>query len=274
MILQMGMSESLAGRFLLHRMVHWDWTNMKKAFGFSMDEWVYFGGYPGAARMIDDEKLWRRYIRDALIEPTISRDVLQLSVVRKPALLRHLFYLACRYPAQILSYNKMLGQLTDAGNTTTLAHYLSLLNAAFLVTGLESFKPGGRQKRAGSPKLIVRNGALVSASTDRSYSSVREDRESWGRIIENAVGTHILNHIESAAMELFYWRDRDREVDFVVDTNDKLIAIEVKSSRMKSLHGLRVFIEKMPQASPLIVGGTGVPLERFLTEPPTIAGIS
>jgi uncharacterized protein len=261
--LHVGMPESLAGRFILHRMLHWSLPDMSAAFGYSADEWIYFGGYPGASRLVGDEALWRSYVRDALVEPTISRDVLQLAPVRKPALLRHLFHLACSYPAQILSYNKMLGQLTDAGNTTTLAHYLSLLQSGFLISGLEPFRTSGHQKRAGSPKLIVRNSALVSASGDLSFREARANAELWGRLVENAVGAHITNSYESRA-EIFYWRDRDREVDFIVNTGAETSAVEVKSGRMKTAGGLRSFLDRMPEAKPVIVGGSGIPLEEFL----------
>lgn len=266
LLVQRGLSESLAGRFLLHRLLHWDYPTMRAAFGLTLDEWLFFGGYPGTMRLIDDEELWRHYVRDALVEPAIARDVLQMEPVRKPALLRHLFYLACGYPAQILSYNKMLGQLVDAGNTTTLAHYLTLLDGAYLISGLESFKPGGGQKRGTSPKLIVRNNALVSAVGGRSFAEVRKDAQYWGRLVENAVGAHILNTVPDGT--LFYWRKREQEVDFVIRSGDAVTAVEVKSSRMRDPAGLRSFLHLVPSSRPVIVGGSGIALEEFLSRPP------
>jgi predicted AAA+ superfamily ATPase len=165
LLVQAGLTESLAGRFFVHRSNHWPYPECAEAFRFSLDEWLYFGGYPGAAVFRRDEAAWRRYISDSLVEPAIARDVLALERVTKPALLRQLFALAARHPAEILSFTKMLGTLQDAGNTVTLAHYLRLLDAAFLVTGLERLSEGPRE-RGSSPKLVVRNNALVACVVD------------------------------------------------------------------------------------------------------------
>lgn len=127
LLVQEGLTESLAGRFFLHRCTHWGFPECQAAFGWNLQQWIYFGGYPGAAPFMADETTWKCYIADSLIETVLARDVLQLSKITKPALLRHLFGLAAALPAQMVSYNKMLGQLQDAGNTTTLAHYLRLL---------------------------------------------------------------------------------------------------------------------------------------------------
>jgi len=127
LLVQRGLSESLTGRFEVLRVSHWSFGEMRSAFGFSLDDYLYFGGYPGAAPLASDPGRWVRYVLDALIETTISRDVLLMTRVDKPALLRRLFELSCRYSGQVLSYTKMLGQLQDAGNSTTLAHYLDLL---------------------------------------------------------------------------------------------------------------------------------------------------
>ena len=145
LLVQRGLTESLAGRFFLHRCTHWSWSECRAAFGWTLDRWIYFGGYPGAAAMADDETTWKRYVADSLIETVLARDVLQMQTVTKPALLRHLFALAAQYPAQIFSYNKMLGQLHDAGNTVTLAAYLRLLETAFLASGLELYSKGDRK---------------------------------------------------------------------------------------------------------------------------------
>jgi len=136
LLIQKGLSESLAGRFFLYRCPHWTFSEMERAFSWDLEQWVFFGGYPGAAPFIDQEDVWSRYVLDSLVETVLAKDVLQLQTISKPALLRHLFMLSAVHPAQILSYNKMLGQLQDAGNTTTLAHYLKLLETAFLISGL------------------------------------------------------------------------------------------------------------------------------------------
>jgi uncharacterized protein len=269
LLMQKGLSDSLTGRFFLHRLRHWQYGDMSRAFAVPLEGWLYFGGYPGAVSFLDNEGLWRSYVRDSLIETVIARDVLQMERIAKPALLRHLFMLSTAYPAQILSYNKMLGQLTDAGNTTTLAHYVQVLHSAFLLSGLELFKVGQRPKRGSSPKLILWNSALVNAVSGYGYEATRNDPERWGRLVENAVGAALLNQLEGTAYELYYWREKDWEVDFVLHAPGHTWAIEVKSSRMKNAHGLRRFLDRYPDAQPFIVGGTGMPLEEFFGTPLT-----
>jgi predicted AAA+ superfamily ATPase len=268
LLLARGTTESLAGRFFLHRAPHWTWPECREAFGWDLDRWVYFGGYPGAAALVEDELAWRAYVSDSLVETVLSRDVLALHTVRKPALLRHLFLLAARFPAQILSYTKMLGQLTDAGNTTTLAHYLRLLETAFLVSGLERFSGGRARSRGSSPKLVLWNNALVNALDLPSFEQVRSDPARWGRIVENAVGAHLLNHLGHLPFEVTYWRHRDREVDYVVEAGGTLWAIEVKSGRPARPRGLSDFLRRQPGACSLIVGTGGIPLEEFFEADP------
>jgi predicted AAA+ superfamily ATPase len=267
LLLMKGASDSLSGRFLLHRMHHWQFKEMSEAFGIGLDQWLYFGGYPGAVGFYDDEQMWKRYIRDSLIETVLSRDVLQLAVISKPALLRHLFLLSAAYPAQILSYNKMLGQLADAGNTTTLSHYVNILDSAFLLSGLELYKIGQHPKRGSSPKLVLWNSALISALSTRDFESTRQEPEWWGRIVENSVGASLLNELRGLPYELYYWRKGNEEVDYVLHTPTKTWAIEVKSSRMKSPHGLRSFLNLYPDAEPMIIGGGGMDLETFFRTP-------
>ncbi|HZL05645.1 MAG TPA: ATP-binding protein, partial [Coriobacteriia bacterium] len=231
LLIQQGLTESLAGRFEVVHLPHWSYSEMREAFGFSLDQYLYFGGYPGAAPLADDPARWRRYILDALVETTISRDVLLLTRVDKPALLRRLFDLGCRYSGQVLSYTKMLGQLQDAGNTTTLAHYLDLLAGAGMVRGLQKFAGQAVRQRGSSPKLQVMNTALMSATAGLTPTEARVDREHMGRLVESAVGAHLANAAARGVCEVFYWRDRNREVDFVVRAGRALVAIEVKSGR-------------------------------------------
>jgi predicted AAA+ superfamily ATPase len=271
LLVEQGLSESLAGRFEVIRVPHWSLAEMRAAFGITLDEYVYFGGYPGAAPLIDDEARWRRYVLDALIETTISRDVLLLSRVDKPALLRRLFELGCRYSGQELSYTKMLGQLHDAGNTTTLAHYLELLAGAGLLTGLPKFSGNVIRRRGSSPKLQVLNTALATAQSERSFADTRADGEAWGRLVESAVGAHLANAAATGEVELSWWREGDREVDFVLSGAGGLAAIEVKSGRAGPLQpGIAAFtaaFSGLGPIRPLLVGGDGIPLERFLLEP-------
>jgi len=263
-----GLTESLAGRFELLHLPHWSFAEMQTAFGWSLEQFVYFGGYPGAAPLIRNEARWTRYIADSLIETSISRDVLLLTRVDKPALLRRLFELACRYSGQVLSYTKMLGQLQDAGNTTTLAHYLDLLAGAGMVRGLPKFAGDVARSRGSSPKLQVLNTALMTATSGLSFDDARADREFWGRLVESAVGAHLANAAAAGECTLHYWRERDREVDFVVQVGRRLTAIEVKSGRAPLAHpGTAAFAEAFRVHRTLLVGGDGVPLGDFLEQP-------
>jgi uncharacterized protein len=265
LLVQRGLTESLAGRFELVRVWHWSFSEMREAFGWDLDRFVFFGGYPGAATLVDDEGRWRAYILDSLIETTISRDILLLARVEKPALLRQLFRLGCEYSAQILSYTKMLGQLQDAGNTTTLAHYLDLLSGAGMVTGLQKFSGSRVRRRGSSPKLLVLNTALMSATGGLSYREAKGDADAWGRLVETAVGAHLV----SGPAAVYYWRERNVEVDFVTQTGRSVSAFEVTSGRRKNvLPGLAAFRAAHPGAKPMLIGGQGVPLEEFLAAPP------
>jgi len=268
LLIQKGLAESLAGRFFLYRCTHWGLGEMEHAFSWDMDRWLFFGGYPGAAAFIDHEEVWSRYIVDSLIETVLAKDVLQLQTVNKPTLLRHLFMLSAVHPAQILSYNKMLGQLQDAGNTTTLAHYLKLLETAFLISGLELFKGGRRQKRGSSPKLIMCNNGLINALAGNSLKESRSYYSWWGRLVENAVGAHLLNHLTGLPYSVYYWRYKGLEVDFVVKTPKHLWAIEVKSGNPRNPKGISGFLKQYPEARTMIVGSQGMALEEFFRADP------
>lgn len=266
--IQKGLTESLAGRFEVLHLPHWSFAEMREAFGFSLDQYLYFGGYPGAAPLVEEPARWRRYVLDALIETTIARDVLLLVRVDKPALLRRLFELGCRYSGQVLSYTKMLGQLQDAGNSTTLAHYLELLAAAGMLAGLPKFAGQAVRQRASSPKLQVLNTALMTASAGLAPDEVRADRELQGRLAESAVGAHLANAAARGACELYYWRERNREVDFVARIGKRLVAIEVKSGRRKdALPGMAAFAQTFRPARTLLVDGDGIAVEEFLSRP-------
>lgn len=267
LLMQDGLTESLAGRFLLHRCPHWSFVECKEAFGWTLEQWIFFGGYPGAAAFAHDESLWKRYIVDSLIETVLARDVYQMARVGKPVLLRHLFALAATLPAQIVSYTKMLGQLQDAGNTTTLAHYLRLLEGAFLLSGLELFSRGTQRKRGSSPKLVLWNNALVSSLGLRSFEQAVSDPAWWGRLVENAVGAHLCNGLGSMEYAVAYWRDGKYEVDYVVERGQDIWAIEVKSGASGDAKGLERFRTKYPEAKTLMIGGPGIPLEEFFSLP-------
>jgi predicted AAA+ superfamily ATPase len=264
LLLRQGMSESLAGRFYLNRFTHWSLSECNDAFGWDLNQWLYFGGYPGAAIFTDNEAAWKQYVSDSLIETVLSKDVLQTDKITKPSLLRNLFGLTCSFPSQIFSYNKMLGQLSDAGNTTTLAHYLKLLDNAFLATGLERFSKGQVRKRGSSPKLLLWNNALISALSPKTFIESIHNSSWWGRVVENAVGAHILNDTcSSPRITLTYWNKGNYEVDFVVQRGEDIVALEIKSGRPVKSVGLSLFKKAYPTAKMIIVGSGGIPLEVF-----------
>jgi predicted AAA+ superfamily ATPase len=268
LLIAQGLADSLAGRFESIALAHWSFSEMRDAFDWSLDQFVFYGGYPGAAPLIPEPSRWSRYIADSLIETSISRDVLLLTRVDKPALLRRLFELACRYSGQILSYTKMLGQLQDAGNTTTLAHYLDLLSGAGMVCGLPKYAGDVARSRGSSPKLQVLNTALMTVTSDMTLAEARTDREFWGRLVESSVGAHLANAAMRGECTLHYWREQNREVDFVVKAGRTLTAIEVKSGRAPQTHaGTAAFSQAFRPTRTLLVGGDGIALEEFLTKP-------
>ncbi len=268
LLIQRGLTESLAGRFEILHLPHWSYREMQEAFKWTLDQFLFYGSYPGAASLVNEPGRWARYIKDSLIETTISRDVLLLTRVDKPALLRQLFELGCAYSGQILSYQKMLGQLHDAGNTTTLAHYLQLLAGAGMVVGLQKYSGGMARQRASSPKLQVLNTALMSAQSGRTFTTARKDLRYWGRVVESAIGAHLANAAATGVIELYYWRDRNREVDFVVRKGESVTAIEVKSGRRgESLPGMDAFTATFHPSRTLLVGGDGIAIEDFLSRP-------
>ncbi len=265
LLLHRGLTESMAGRYEILHIPHWSFSECETAFGVSMDEYLYFGGYPGALIYRHDENRFLAYIQDAIIEPVVSRDILSQFVVHKPALLRQLFHLGCAYSGQILSYNKMIGQMQDAGNTTTLAHYLTLLDQAGVLKGLDKFSKETVRGRGSSPKLQVYNSALMTGVSTVGFQDTMQNPELKGRLVESIVGTYLLMDSKS---EVYYWRENNQEVDFVVKTKGKLMAIEVKSGRRTtSLPGIDAFKKAFSPQSTLLVGTGGIPLETFLKTP-------
>jgi len=259
-----GLTESLAGRFETVRSTRWTYAECREAFAWDLDTFLFHGGYPGASRYVDDHERWRAYILDAIVETTVSRDVLLLTRIDKPALLRRLFALGCEHSGQELSYRKMIGRLTDAGNTTTLAHYLDLLAGTGLVTGLQKHSSRPVQRRSSSPKLLVMNTALMTALSGARFEEARADSAFWGRIVESAVGAHLLAVAQREGGELRYWRDGPTEVDFVSVHGRTVTAVEVKSGGAADYHGLAAFRARFPGADALLVGAGGTPLETFL----------
>ena len=268
LLVRQGIGDSLAGRFETISLPHWSYREMRDAFGFDLDRYVYHGGYPGAAPLAGEPDRWRRYILDSLVETTIARDVLLLERIQKPVLLHRLFELGCRYSGQVLSFTKMLGQLQDAGNTTTLAHYLDLLAGTGLLVGLQKYAGEAVRRRASSPKFLVRNTALLSVQLGLTLREARRDPATWGRLVESAVGAHLANAAAAGECELYYWRHAAHEVDFVVRRGNFLLAIEVKSGRPRGRRGgLHAFANRFHPDRVLVVGSGGISLEDFLLRP-------
>ena len=264
LLLQQGLTESLAGRFESTYMGHWSFDEMHQAFGWDVNQYTWFGGYPGSAELISDEKRWKAYVQHSLIETSISKDILMLTRVDKPALMKRLFELGCTYSGQILSYTKIMGQLTDAGNTTTLSHYLNLLDTAGLLGGIEKYAKDIIRKRSSSPKFQVHNTALISAQSAELFKDVTKKQHDWGRIVESAIGAHLINYSYTEGYTLYYWRERNDEVDFVIEQKGKLIGLEVKSGATQSAAGIKAFKKYANPDMVLLVGNSGIPWQDFL----------
>ncbi len=265
LLLKDGLTESLAGRYELLRMPHWSYREMHEAFGFDINQYVYFGGYPGGAGLVGNENRWRRYVKDSIIAPAIERDILMTKVVYKPELMKRLFELGCGYSGEEISLTKLVGQLQDAGNVTTLANYLSTLGESQLLCGLQKYANDNARKYNSVPKLMVYNTSLLSALSGMTFEKAFTSPKLWGRWMESSVGAHLLNMAEEQDYKVCYWRERNDEVDFVVEHNRECIAIEVKSGRRTMNEGLSKFCMKFRPKHSLVVGSGGFPIEEFLS---------
>lgn len=265
LLIKDGLSESLAGRYELIEMEHWSFVEMREAFGMTINQYIYYGGYPGAISLIDDAKRWRKYMRDAIIEPAITKDVLTTKRVLKPALLRQLFLLGCAYSGELLSFNKILGQLQDAGNTSTLANYLQLLDESKLLSGLQQYAADDARKYKSVPKYQVYNTGLLSANSPLSFEDAYLEPKQWGRWVESAVGVYLVNHADRLEYKVYYWRHDNDEVDFVLQHSKRLVAIEVKSGRRQNNQGLPIFAKLFHPDVELVVGSDAFTIEQFFT---------
>lgn len=264
-LLEKGLSESLGGRFEEIRMTHWSYREMNECFGFTLDQYLFYGGYPGAADLIGDTDRWEQYIQSAIIDATINKDILMNTPIGKPALLRQTFELGASYSGKLLSLNKMLGSLQDAGNTVTLAGYVNLLDESGLLCGLRKYSIDMARRRASIPKFQVYNNALKMVYNPHTFEQAMMDRTVWGHIFESGIGAWIVSQAFVHRIEVFYWRDRDDEVDFILRKKGSVVAIEVKSNAEKKTDGLAVFLEKFNPKSAFIVGDGGISAEEFLT---------
>ena len=262
LLLSAGVSESLMGRHEIIRSTHWDLSEMSRAFGYALDDYLMFGGYPGAARLKDSPKRWKDYMRDSIIEATISKDILQMERVRKPALMRALFELGAQHSAQEISYRKLLGQLDDKGNTETIKNYLDLLAGAGMISGLQKFDAKQIKSKLSSPRLLVHDPSLMYA-TWRNASDLMKDPSQRGHLVETAVGASLIAWGQKEGFDVYWWRDGSQEVDYVIQRGADIIAIEVKSGRVKPT-GIAEFCRRNPSAQPLVVGSRNLSVERFL----------
>ena len=265
LLLQKGLAESLMGRFEILYSPHWNYAECKEAFGYNLNDFLFFGGYPGVSALIGDESRWARYMGTSIVEPTISQDVLMMEEVRKPALLRTLFILGSSYSAQELSFTKMLGQLQDAGNTVTLAHYLDLLSKANILTGLQNYSGSQIRTRKSAPRFMVYDTSLMTYANGADRRRLLDNPADRGRLVESAVGAYLLARGKEEGFEVYWWRDRGNEVDFVIKKGALLTAIEVKSGRIKSAGGSLIFRQLYPEALSLVIGSVNYGLEDFLS---------
>jgi predicted AAA+ superfamily ATPase len=264
MLMQKGLSESLAGRFEIIFMNQWRFTEMNEAFGFDENQYLYFGGYPGSAGLINDEQRWKDYILNSLIETTLFKDILLMTRIDKPELLRRLFELGSSYSGQIVSYSKILGQLDDAGNSTTLSNYLSLLDRGGLLKGIDKYSKIKIRQRASSPKWQVKDNSFLSVMSNKTFKQVLNDNSLFGRFVESLIGVNLLNDSVDGNYKVYYWRDGIFEVDFIIEKQDKIIALEVKSNYQKKAKGIREFSKRFNPDKSFIIGEEGIKWNEFI----------
>jgi len=253
----------LAGRFELIRLGHWTLQEMEDAFGWTLDNWIYYGGYPGSASLIKDMRRWKKYIKESLVAPAIEKDIILTSNIYKPALMKQLFELCCTYSAELLSLTKALGQLQDVGNVTTLSSYLEILNQCNLLAGLQKYANDEARRYQSIPKYQVYNNALLTAFKGTSYEKDRIDPQIWGRWIESAVGAYLLGGAEEGGYSVYYWRERSNEVDFIIVRQGEVMALEVKSGRRGMNSGIPKFNDLFHPKHSLVIGTDGIPFEEF-----------
>ena len=263
-MLQKGLADSLAGRFETIKMSHWNYAEMRDAFGMSFDEYIYYGGYPGAVTLMTDIERWNNYIRDSVIDATINKDILCNAVIHKPALMRQTFELGASYSGQIVSMTKIIGSLQDAGNTTTLSGYLNILKESGLLTGIQKFSIDRARQKASIPKFQVFNSALRNVYSGYALRDAIQTPKVWGHFFESAVGAHLVNGAMTNNYEVYYWRDGNMEVDFILKKNTTLVAIEVKSNSDTTNKGLATFREMYKPHRMFVVGKGGMDGEFFL----------
>jgi len=264
LLIDKGLTESLTGRFEIIFLPHWDYYEMHEAFGFTEDQYLYFGSYPGSAALIHDEKRWKDYILNSIIETTISKDIVMLTNIKKPALLKNLFEVGCMYSSQILSYTKIIGNLSDKGNTITLSHYQFLLDKIWFISGLQKYSGSKISLRNSIPKWNVYNNAFFSVYSNLSPKDCEPGSAIYGRLVESAIGSYLLNQCRISNISLYYWREGNYEVDFVLKKGSKLISLEVKSGTMRNNEGQLQFANRFKTFKTIVVSNDTISWKEFI----------
>lgn len=263
-----GLSESLMGRFEEIRMTHWTFTEMREAFGWTLEQYVYFGGYPTAAVAINDELSWKEAIRSAVVDRTLARDILEDVRIAKAALMNRTLAVASARSGEEMSHTKLLTELQGpVGNVMTLSSYLALFHQSGLLGTLEKYEGGKLRRRSSIPKFQVHNNALCAALGAETFSDVRNDADLWHKRVRSAVGAYLASLAYRNGDELFYWRESDAEVDYVLHARSGVLAIQCEGGR-RADKGLEAFGRKFSPNATLIVGSGGMPLEMFLQTDP------
>jgi hypothetical protein len=245
--LQKGLTESLTGRFELISVFHWSFPESQKAFGYNLDTYLRFGGYPGADAYIKDYPRWFSYLKSSVVDTVVGQDILTHQTVAKPALFRQAFEILCSYPAQEVSYRSLLGQLQDRGNTDLIKHYIELYEGAYLFRTLSKYSARPVKIKSSSPKIIPLCPALYTLAAG---AHALDDPDKKGHLFEAVVGADLLR-IHGA--QVYYWRDSSYEVDYVLFHEGRLYAIEVKSRRRRFLGGIDAFQKRFKKAKACVI---------------------
>ena len=265
LLIQKGLEESLEGRYETLKMGYWEWEEMREAFGFTMEQFIYFGGFPGLAPYINDEDRWRRMMEDSIISPILNRDILDIEEIRNPSLLRQVFEIGSMYSAQELSLNKMQG-VVNSGTVPTISSYLRILDETMLVKPLYKYDNSTIKTRNSVPKMQAYNNAFRNSYCQHTFEEAVMNKVEWGRQVESAVGAYLAGRSVIDGFQLLFWRDEKKnECDYVLKKGESLIAIEVKSGHADNIEGYLAFKNRFGRniVNSFIVGPEGLPLEDF-----------
>lgn len=265
LLIQKGLEESLEGRYETLKMGYWEWEEMREAFGFTMEQFIYFGGFPGLAPYINDEDRWRKMMEDSIISPILNRDILDIEEIRNPSLLRQVFEIGSMYSSQEISLNKMQG-VVNSGTVPTISSYLRILDETMLVKPLYKYDNSTIKTRNSVPKMQAYNNAFRNSYCQHTFEEAVMNKVEWGRQVESAVGAYLAGRSVIDGFQLLFWRDEKKnECDYVLKKGESLIAIEVKSGHADNIEGYLAFKNRFGRniVNSFIVGPEGLPLEDF-----------